>query len=75
MSGSLTLDLTRMPRGARTAGKCSLNLVGDEEANYEIPTISLFKLRRLKGWWPFTAKNANDENEITVSIRQCLLSY
>ena len=56
-----------MPRGARTAGKCSLDLVSDEDVNYDIPTISLFKLRRIKGWWPFTVKNDSNQTEITVS--------
>ena len=33
--------------------------------------ISLFKQRRIKGWWPFTSKNEHDELEITV----CFLSF
>lgn len=38
----------------------------DEAASSNVPMISLFKQRRIKGWWPFTAKNDQDELEITV---------
>ncbi|XP_076803747.1 otoferlin-like isoform X4 [Clavelina lepadiformis] len=65
--GSLTLDLTRMPRGAKSANKCTLNLAADDE-NADVPMVSLFKQRRIKGWWPFTAKNDQDELEITGKV-------
>jgi len=41
-------------------------LASEEEENCDVPVVSLFKLRRIKGWWPFTAKNEQDELEITV---------
>nr|CAB3264595.1 otoferlin [Phallusia mammillata] len=66
--GSLTLDLTRMPRGAKSANKCSLNLASEEEDSSDVPMVSLFKQRRIKGWWPFTAKNNEDELEITGKL-------
>ncbi|KAL2304944.1 hypothetical protein Nmel_006911, partial [Mimus melanotis] len=32
----------------------------------ELPMISIFKQKRVKGWWPFVARDENDELEITV---------
>ena len=67
-SGSITLDLNNMPRGAKDAKRCGINLSlqVDDGSGDVPPMISLFKCRRIKGWWPFTAKNDQDELEITV---------
>lgn len=32
----------------------------------ELPTISIFKQKRVKGWWPFVSRDENDEMELTV---------
>lgn len=32
----------------------------------EMPTVSIFKQKRIKGWWPFVARNEEDELELTV---------
>ncbi|KAL8184971.1 UNVERIFIED_CONTAM: hypothetical protein K2H54_033720, partial [Gekko kuhli] len=61
--GAIELDLNRFPRGAKTAKQCSMEL-GTGEA--EVPMISIFKQKRVKGWWPFLARDENDEMEITV---------
>lgn len=29
--------------------------------------VSIFKQKRIKGWWPFVARNEDDEFELTVS--------
>lgn len=34
----------------------------------ELPTISIFKQKRVKGWWPFVSRDENDEMELTVGI-------
>ena len=35
-----------------------------------VPQMSLFKQKRVKGWWPFAVKNEQtDELELTVSIQ------
>uniref|UniRef100_A0A8C4HRH6 Otoferlin n=1 Tax=Dicentrarchus labrax TaxID=13489 RepID=A0A8C4HRH6_DICLA len=47
------LDLNRFPRGAKTQ---------------ELPTISIFKQKRVKGWWPFVARDENDEMELTGKV-------
>lgn len=37
-----------MPRGARTAARCTGDIVSDAA-----PTLNLFRTRRCRGWWPF----------------------
>ena len=40
-----------------------------------MPQMSLFKHKRVKGWWPFHVKNEGDEEmELTVSIFRCYLT-
>ncbi|XP_077187228.1 otoferlin isoform X6 [Paroedura picta] len=63
--GAIELDLNRFPRGAKTAKQCSMEL-GTGEA--EVPMISIFKQKRVKGWWPFLARDENDEIEITGKV-------
>ncbi len=33
----------------------------------DMPMVNIFKQKRIKGWWPFVARDENDEMEITVS--------
>ncbi|XP_043799116.1 otoferlin-like [Apis laboriosa] len=46
--GALTLDLSAMPRGSPNSKNCTLKLL-----NPNLPTINLFKVTRVKAWWPF----------------------
>lgn len=62
------MDLNRFPRGAKTAKQCSLDMIRHEQ---ELPTISIFKQKRVKGWWPFVSRDENDEMELTVSGGCC----
>ncbi|CAJ1078142.1 otoferlin isoform X2 [Xyrichtys novacula] len=63
--GAIELDLNRFPRGAKTAKQCTLNMIRNEQ---ELPTISIFKQKRVKGWWPFVARDENDEMELTGKV-------
>ncbi|KAH7976872.1 hypothetical protein HPB52_020818 [Rhipicephalus sanguineus] len=63
--GAITLDLNRFPRGAKSSKLCSLNML---KAEANVPTISLFKQRRVKGWWPFFVKKENDEMVLTGKV-------
>ncbi|XP_051780197.1 otoferlin isoform X2 [Erpetoichthys calabaricus] len=63
--GAIELDLNRFPRGAKTAKQCSIDMVVNEQ---ELPTVSIFKQKRVKGWWPFVARNENDEMELTGKV-------
>ncbi|XP_039388289.1 otoferlin [Mauremys reevesii] len=63
--GAIELDLNRFPRGAKTAKQCSMDMVTSEG---DLPLISIFKQKRVKGWWPFVARNENDELELTGKV-------
>ncbi|KAI5610946.1 otoferlin isoform X12 [Silurus asotus] len=63
--GSIELDLNRFPRGAKSAKLCSLDMILNEQ---DLPTISIFKQKRVKGWWPCMALNENEEPELTGKI-------
>ncbi|KAK5857908.1 hypothetical protein PBY51_011117 [Eleginops maclovinus] len=63
--GAIELDLNRFPRGAKTAKQCTIEMVTNEG---EMPTISIFKQKRIKGWWPFVARNEDDEFELTGKV-------
>lgn len=67
LPGAIELDLNRFPRGAKTSKQCSLEMVTNEA---ELPMVSIFKQKRVKGWWPFVARDENDELEITVRTGQ-----
>uniref|UniRef100_T1JBU8 C2 domain-containing protein n=1 Tax=Strigamia maritima TaxID=126957 RepID=T1JBU8_STRMM len=71
--GAITLDLNRFPRGAKSSKLCTLGML---KADSSVPMISIFKQRRVKGWWPFFVKKDNDEMELTgkVEAELCLLS-
>ena len=61
--GAITLDLNKFPRGARSAALCTLDMLRTDGS---VPTINLFKMKRTKGWWPFSAKNVNNEQLLQV---------
>ncbi|KAK6179510.1 hypothetical protein SNE40_011846 [Patella caerulea] len=65
--GSLTLDLNRFPRGAKSSKLCTLDML---KTDGSVPQMSLFKHKRVKGWWPFAVKNqeTNDELELTGKV-------
>uniref|UniRef100_A0A671Z419 Otoferlin n=1 Tax=Sparus aurata TaxID=8175 RepID=A0A671Z419_SPAAU len=63
--GAIELDLNRFPRGAKTAKQCSIEMVTNEG---EMPMVSIFKQKRIKGWWPFVARNEEDEFELTGKV-------
>ncbi|NXK11508.1 DYSF protein, partial [Herpetotheres cachinnans] len=52
--GSIQMDLNRMPKPAKTAEKCSLELV--DEALSSSRFVSLFEQKTVKGWWPCVAE-------------------
>ncbi|KAK3090409.1 hypothetical protein FSP39_011632 [Pinctada imbricata] len=63
--GAFTMDLNRFPRGAKSAKLCNLNMVEDSS----VPHMSLFKQKRVKGWWPFVVKSeSGDEYELTGKV-------
>lgn len=62
--GSLTIELHKFPRGARSSKKCSLALLTPEA-----PTFNLFRVKRTKGWWPFEGLDRiNKEYYLSVNL-------
>lgn len=64
-AGALTLDLNRFPRGAKSSKLCTLDML---KTDGSVPQMSLFKHKRVKGWWPFHIKNEGEVLELTVII-------
>uniref|UniRef100_A0A8C4YRR6 Dysferlin n=1 Tax=Gopherus evgoodei TaxID=1825980 RepID=A0A8C4YRR6_9SAUR len=48
--GSVQMNLNRMPAPAKTAEKCSLNLLDETLSSDRF--VSLFEQKAVKGWWP-----------------------
>ena len=69
--GSMTMDLTKFPRGARSAKLCTLDML---KTDGTVPTMNLFKQKRTKGWWPFYAKDECDELMLQVEYMNIYLS-
>ena len=44
----MSLDLAKMPRGSSNSKNCTLKLMDPA-----LPTVNLFKIRKIKAWWPF----------------------
>lgn len=63
--GSLQLDLNRMPKPAKTAEKCSLDLLDD--TFHPEWFVSLFEQKTVKGWWPCMAEEG-EKKILAVSV-------
>jgi len=48
------MDLNKMPKPAKTAEKCSLELVDETLSSGRF--VSLFEQKTVKGWWPCVAE-------------------
>ncbi|XP_072296115.1 fer-1-like protein 4 [Eucyclogobius newberryi] len=57
--GSIELPLFDMVRPARSASKCSVQM-SKERAS---PRVSIFRSRKLKGWWPLTRQKTPEDFE------------
>lgn len=64
-TGSLELDLNRMPKPAKTAEKCSLDLLDD--TSHPEWFVSLFEQKTVKGWWPCVAEEG-EKKILAVSL-------
>ncbi|NWW54009.1 DYSF protein, partial [Pedionomus torquatus] len=66
--GSIQMDLNRMPKPAKTAEKCSLELVDETLASSRF--VSLFEQKTVKGWWPCVAEH--DQKKILGKLEMTL---
>ncbi len=57
------MDLNRLYKPAKDSDFCTLDILNDESENF----VSLFEMKRLKGWWPCVNVEGGDP-ELTVSI-------
>ncbi|KAK0180464.1 hypothetical protein PV327_006103 [Microctonus hyperodae] len=55
--GSLTIDLSCMPRGSANSKNCTLKVIHPNS-----PTINLFKVQNVRAWWPFSRSKSNGEH-------------
>lgn len=62
--GAISFDLNRFPRGAKSSKQCTLDMLKLDI----VPTINIFKQKRVRGWWPFFIKKENDELELTGKV-------
>ncbi|GLV33991.1 misfire [Carabus blaptoides fortunei] len=63
--GAITLDLNRFPRGAKSSKLCTLDML---KTDGSVPQINIFKMKRVKGWWPFYVKKDNEDIELTGKV-------
>ncbi|XP_031628335.1 otoferlin isoform X2 [Contarinia nasturtii] len=62
--GAISLNLNRFPRGAKSSKLCTLDMLKLDN----VPTVNIFKQKRIRGWWPFFIKKENDEFELTGKV-------
>ncbi|XP_058978172.1 otoferlin-like [Musca domestica] len=62
--GAISFDLNRFPRGAKSSKLCTLDMLKTDN----IPTVNIFKQKRVRGWWPFYIKKQNEEMELTGKV-------
>lgn len=72
VTGDLTMDLTRMPRGAKSSKTCTIDLM---KIDGSVPTVSIFKMKHMKGWWPFIVNTEEEEAELAVRTVFELIYY
>jgi hypothetical protein len=68
--GAVTLDLNRLYKPAKDSDYCTLNILNDESSDF----ISLFEMKRVKGWWPCVDVEGGDP-ELTVSVFFLLVNF
>lgn len=57
------MDLSRMPRGSTNSKNCTLKVTDPKS-----PSVSLFKVKRIKAWWPFSF--VTNEGESIQAVRK-----
>ncbi|XP_072259300.1 fer-1-like protein 4 [Pyxicephalus adspersus] len=57
--GSIELNLSDMVRGAKTSQQCTIKMAKDKAT----PRFSIFRNKRMKGWWPFVKLKSEEDIE------------
>ncbi|XP_029683326.1 fer-1-like protein 4 isoform X2 [Takifugu rubripes] len=64
--GCIELNLSDMVRGAKQASKCTIELAKD----WASPRFSIFRAKKMKGWWPLTRQKTAEDFEREEKERQ-----
>ncbi|CAH1774769.1 unnamed protein product [Owenia fusiformis] len=59
--GAVTLDLNKMPLGAKNAKNCKLKMMNSDGS---VPPMSLFKNKKVRGFWPVMAKDKSTGEDL-----------
>ena len=55
------MDLNRLYKPAKDSDFCTLDILNDDKGNH----VSIFEMKRVKGWWPCVNLESGDP-ELTV---------
>ena len=58
----MTLNLTNIPRPAKTGIQCAIETMNNENKD------SIFKKKQIKGWWPFILNTEESEPELVGKV-------
>ena len=70
-TGQLELNLSCMPKPAKSARKCGLHqlpTVEEGKLSSNVETVSLFNMKRVYGWWPCVAEEAGEQMQLAVGL-------
>lgn len=65
-TGTIELNLSDMVRGAKSSAKCTIELATDLAS----PRFSIFRAKKMKGWWPLTRLKTAEDFEREEKARQ-----
>lgn len=63
ITGSLLLDLHKLPRGSKHYRGCDLSIMNAEKNPM---LINLFKQKRIRGWYPFG--QVDEDGDLTSAV-------
>ncbi|XP_017286969.1 fer-1-like protein 4 [Kryptolebias marmoratus] len=64
--GSIELSLSNMVRPAKTSSKCTIEMAKDHAS----PRFSIFRAKKMKGWWPLVRLKTAEDFEKEEKERQ-----
>lgn len=65
-AGTIELNLSDMVRGAKSSSQCTIELAKD----WASPRFSIFRAKKMKGWWPLTRLKTAEDFEREEKARQ-----
>lgn len=71
--GTLDLQLNDMPKGVKTAEKCTLEQL--PEPGRSVTTDNLFERKRIKGWWPVYSEEEGGRELAVSFLRELIIIY